>query len=94
MGHNTTTLRRVLDINLFPFFYSISHVTCQLSQACVSTLPQISNFYCAHNIPYVHSFPTDNLEDVGTNGKRVLKKGLKVWWWKSVEVIPVAHNRK
>jgi hypothetical protein len=50
-------------------FYSISHASCQLSQACVSNLPQNSNFYCVRNIPYVHSFPTDNLEDVGTNGK-------------------------
>jgi hypothetical protein len=42
-------------------FYTISHASCQLSEACVSNLPQNSNFSCAHNIPYVQSFPTNNL---------------------------------
>lgn len=55
-------------------FYSISHASCQLSHACVSNLPQNSNFYCVHNIPYVHSFPTDNLQDVGTWEASVKKR--------------------
>jgi hypothetical protein len=63
-----------------------------MSQACGSNLPPNSNFYLLHNIPYVYSFPTDNFEDAGTDGKSVLEKDLKEWW-NGVELIRVADDR-